>query len=202
MVSWFPVKPCGRWHMKQIDFDYSGDGALEKTFEYVFKSHYAKLTVFANRLLNDVDVAEEIVADALTCLWEKRGTIAFTSSVTGYLYKMVQNRCMNYLKHQRVENEYVNYLIRHNLIDELPEHDCDPYQEKELSQQIRQAIDALPEKCREVFLLSRFEYLKNREIAERLNISQNTVERQITIALEKLRRSLEYIATAVVVWMF
>lgn len=188
--------------MMENNFDSLGDQASVKAFEYVFKSHYTKLTIFANKFLNDIDIAEEIVSDALTCLWEKRSTITFSSSVTGYLYKMVQNRCMNHLKHQRVENEYVNYLIRNNLLEELPEHDCDPYQEKELTQQIRQAVDALPERCREVFLLSRFEYLKNREIAERLNISQNTVERQITIALEKLRKNLEYIAMSVVVWMF
>lgn len=173
-----------------------------KAFEHVFRSHYSKLTLFANKFLNDVDIAEEIVSESLTDLWEKRESITFSSSVTSYLYKMVQNRALNYIKHQRIENEYVSYLIRNNLIVECPEHECDPYEEKELAQQIRRAIDALPERCREVFLLSRFQYLKNREIAERLNISQNTVERQITIALEKLRKSLEYIGGTVLLWLF
>ena len=172
-----------------------------KAFEDVFKSHYAKLTLFANKFLNDISVSEEIVSESLTFLWEKRESIVFSSSVTGYLYKMVQNRSMNYLKHQKVENEYVSYLIRNKLIDELPEHDIDPYQEKETAQQIKIAIDSLPERCRQVFIMSRFEYLKNKEIAERLNISQNTVERQITIALEKLRKSLEYILSSVLLWI-
>jgi RNA polymerase sigma-70 factor (ECF subfamily) len=83
-------------------------------------------------------------------------------------------------------------MIRNKLLDEIPEHDTNPYHEKELAEQIRQAIDTLPEKCKLVFEMSRFEYLKNKEIAERLNISQNTVERHITIALEKLRKSLGY----------
>jgi len=163
-----------------------------KEFEVVFKSHYVKLTLYANRFLNDIDISKEIASDSLTFLWEKRGTLSFTSSVTAYLYKMVQNKCMNHIKHQRIENEYVNYMIRNKLLDEIPEHDTNPYHEKELAEQIRQAIDTLPEKCKLVFEMSRFEYLKNKEIAERLNISQNTVERHITIALEKLRKSLGY----------
>jgi RNA polymerase sigma-70 factor (ECF subfamily) len=172
-----------------------------KAFEDVFKSHYTKLTLFANKFLNDINVSEEIVSESLTYLWEKRESIVFSSSITGYLYKMVQNRSMNYLKHQKIENEYVNYLIRNKLIDELPEHDVDPYQEKEMVQQIRIAIDSLPEKCRQVFIMSRFEYLKNKEIAERLNISPNTVERQITIALDKLRKSLEFMLSSVLLWI-
>lgn len=166
-------------------------------FEFIFKSHYVKLTFYANKFLNDIAVSEEIASESLTFLWEKRGTIVINSSVTAYLYKMVQNKCMNYLKHQKVENEYVSYMLRNKLIDELPEHDTNPYQEKELAEQIRLAIETLPEKCKLVFEMSRFEYLKNREIAERLNISQNTVERHITIALEKLRKSLGYIIISI-----
>lgn len=164
-----------------------------KTFEYIFKSHYVKLTLYANKFLNDISISEEIASESLTFLWEKRGEIVITSSLTAYLYKMVQNKCMNYIKHQRVENEYVNYMIKNKLLDEVPEHDANPYHEKELAEQIRLAIDTLPEKCKLVFEMSRFEYLKNKEIADKLNISQNTVERHITIALEKLRKSLGYI---------
>lgn len=168
-----------------------------KAFEEVFKLHYVKLTLFANRLLNDIDASKEIVSESLTYLWEKRETIVISSSLSGYLYKMVQNRSMNYLKHQKVQNEYVSYLIRNKLIDELPEYETDPFQEKELACQIRRSIDLLPEKCRQVFILSRFEYLKNREIAEKLNISTNTVERQITIALEKLRKNLDFVISTI-----
>ncbi|MBA3285772.1 MAG: RNA polymerase sigma-70 factor [Nitrosopumilus sp.] len=162
-------------------------------FEIIFKSHYVKLTLYANKFLNDINVSEEIVSEALTFLWEKRGEIVFSASVTAYLYKMVQNRCLNHIKHQKVENEYVNYMIRNKLLDELPEHDSNPYLEKELAQLIRVAIDSLPEKCKLVFEMSRFEELKNREIAQRLNISQNTVERHMTLAFEKLRKSLKYV---------
>lgn len=163
-----------------------------KGFEVVFKSHYVKLTLYANRFLNDIDISKEIASDSLTFLWENRGNLSFTHSVSAYLFKMVRNKCMNYIKHERIENEYVSYMIRNKLLIEIPEHDTNPYHEKELAEQIRQAIDTLPEKCKLVFEMSRFEYLKNKEIAERLNISQNTVERHITIALVKLRKSLGY----------
>jgi RNA polymerase sigma-70 factor (family 1) len=172
-----------------------------KAFEYVFKSHYVRLTLFANRFLNDTNAAEEIVSESLARLWEKRESITFSTSVQGYLYTMVRNKSINYLKHQRVENEYVNYLIRNKLIDELPEYDTNPLLEKEMISQIQLAVNSLPERCRQVFIMSRFEYLKNREIAERLDISQNTVERQITIALDKLRKSLEYILSAALLMM-
>ena len=183
--------------MIEENFSNNINGVDISTFEIIFKSHYVKLTLYANKFLNDVDVSEEIVSDALTFLWEKRDSIVFSTSVTAYLYKMVQNKCMNYIKHQKIENEYVNYMIRNKLLDELPEHDTNPYYEKELAAQIRVAIDSLPEKCKLVFEMSRFEYLKNKEIAQRLNISQNTVERHITIAFEKLRKSLKHIISAV-----
>ena len=170
------------------------DGDIQ-AFEIIFKSHYVKLTIYANKFLNDLNVSEEIVSEALTQVWERRDSIVFSISVTPYLYKMVQNKCMNYLKHQKVENEYVNYMLRNNLLDEIPENDTNPYLEKELAQQIRKAVESLPDKCKLVFEMSRFEFLKNKEIAERLNISQNTVERHITLAFEKLRKSLKYMVS-------
>ena len=170
------------------------DGDIQ-AFEIIFKSHYVKLTIYANKFLDDLNVSEEIVSEALTQVWERRDSIVFSISVTPYLYKMVQNKCMNYIKHQKVENEYVNYMLRNNLLDEIPENDTNPYLEKELAQQIRLAVENLPDKCKLVFEMSRFEFLKNKEIAERLNISQNTVERHITLAFEKLRKSLKYMVS-------
>ncbi len=161
-----------------------------KAFEALFKLYYAKLTLFANRFVNDMPVAGEITADVFTHLWERGHEISFSTSVSAYLFKMVQNRCLNYLKRQKIENLYVNYLEKNNLLDEVCHTVENGYEEKELASQINNAINSLPEKCREIFIMSRFSDMKYREIATRLEISPKTVERQMSIALEKLRQIL------------
>lgn len=168
----------------------------EKAFESLFKTYYAKLTFFANKFVNDLQVSEEIVSDTFTGLWEQRKSLEITTSMNAYLYRMVQNRCLNYLKHKKVESEYVNYLAKHNMLTEIPASAQNPYFQKELEEQVQNAIAALPEKCREVFKMSRFEQLKNKEIAEQLNVSPKTVERHMTIALDKLRHCLKHLFIA------
>jgi RNA polymerase sigma-70 factor (ECF subfamily) len=165
----------------------------ERAFEALFKLYYARLTLFSNRFVNDLSIAEEIVADVFELLWEKGHEVTFSSSVSSYLFKMVQNRSLNYLKHQKIENLYVAYLERNNLFDEVRSAVENGYEEKELAQQINAAINTLPEKCREIFVLSRFSDMKYKEIASQLNISPKTVERQVSIALEKLRQTLKHV---------
>ena len=162
----------------------------EKAFVALFKLYFEKLTLFANRFVNNMPMAEEITADVFTHLWEKGHEISFSTSVSSYLFKMVQNRCLNYLKRQKIENLYVNYLERNNLLDEVCNTVELGFEEKELTHQINAAINSLPEKCREIFVMSRFNDMKYREIAGKLNISPKTVERQMSIALEKLRQIL------------
>lgn len=163
-----------------------------ETFKLLFKTHYKKLVLCANRLLNDLPVSEEIVGDVFALLWEKGHEIEFSTSVSAYLFKMVQNRCLNYIKHQKVENLYLSYLSKNQLLDETLNSTYNGYEERELNQQINNAINTLPEKCREVFLMSRFSDLKYREIAAQLQISTKTVERHMSIALERLRKLLKY----------
>jgi len=163
-------------------------------FEVLFKLHYTRLTLFANRFVNDLPVAEEIVAEIFTDLWEKGHEVTFSTSVSSYLYKMAQNRSLNYLKHQKIENLYVDYLQKNNLLDEVRSAVENGYEEKELACQIKAAINTLPEKCREIFVLSRFSDMKYKEIASKLNISPKTVERQVSIALEKLRQTLKHVS--------
>jgi RNA polymerase sigma-70 factor (ECF subfamily) len=106
----------------------------------------------------------------------------------------VQNRCLNYLRHKKIESTYVNYLVRNNLLDDqtFQEKQINSYYDKELALEIQKAIDRLPEKCREIFKLSRFENLTYKQIALQLSISPKTVENQVGIALDKLRQSLRH----------
>ncbi|MBS1656280.1 MAG: sigma-70 family RNA polymerase sigma factor, partial [Bacteroidetes bacterium] len=112
---------------------------------------------------------------------------------TSYIYRAVQNRCLNYIKHKKVENAYVDYLVRHNLLDDqdYQERTINSYTDKELAAEIRDAISKLPEKCREIFTLSRFGNLSYKQIAAKLSISPKTVENQMGIALNKLRQVLK-----------
>ena len=165
-----------------------------KTYEMLFKLYYVRLTFFANRFLNDINAAEEIAGEVFTILWEKKEQLTFSASVSSYLYKMTQNRCLNYLKHQKIENLYFNYLQRNNLLDPCSTEAEDSLDDKELAMQIQAAIDSLPEKCRRVFMMSRFEEMKYKDIALELDISLKTVERHVGIALERLRQMLKHVS--------
>lgn len=171
-------------------------------FEALFKAYYAKLIFFANRYVNDMPIAEEIVSDAFSFLWERKEQYQFDENFSSYLYKMVQNRALNYLKHKKIESEYVNYLQKNNLLSEIPTFEQNPIYHKEFEQHIKDAIEHLPQRCKEVFKLSRFKELKNKEIAQELNISHKTVERQMSIALEKLRFKLQHLLSFIFIYFF
>jgi len=166
----------------------SGD---KQAYEWLFNCYYPKLTFFANRFVNDMSIAEEITGEVFVVLWEKREQLNITSSVDAYLYSMTKNRCINYLKHLKIENLYLNYLQKNNLLDTCAADIEAGYNDKELAQQIQFAVDSLPEKCRQVFMMSRYEDMKYRDIAARLDISSKTVERHMGIALERLRKILK-----------
>jgi RNA polymerase sigma-70 factor (ECF subfamily) len=126
-------------------------------------------------------------------LWEHGHEIDFKTTIKSYLFKSVQNRCLNYLKHRKLENLYVSYLERNKMLDDVLFAAESAYLEKETAQQINTALDNLPEKCRQIFIMSRFEHMKYREIAQQLDLSPKTVERQISIALDKLRNLLKHV---------
>ncbi len=162
-------------------------------FESLFKAHYKKLCFYANTFLGDIAASEEIVSDTFAEVWERRNEIVFRSSVTAYLYKSVYNRSLNYLKHLGVKNSYNDYFLKNelsNLYSDIPSY---AYEEKEIGKEIAVAIHSLPEKCKEIFELSRYHNKKYHEIAELLNISPKTVENQMGIALRKLREALKHI---------
>jgi len=161
-----------------------------QAFEALFKAYYEKLCLFANRLTDDLHAAEEIVADTYAFIWEKRETLLISYSFRAYIYRAVQNRCLNHLKHRNVVREYVDHVLQTH----LPTHDYqDIVREEELEREVTMAIESLPEKCREIFKLSRFQQLRYAEIAQQLGLSPKTVERQMSIALEKLRRHLKHL---------
>ncbi|MBK7041486.1 MAG: RNA polymerase sigma-70 factor [Bacteroidetes bacterium] len=170
------------------------------TYESVYKAFFKPLYVYAYTILKDEIQAEEVVQNIFLKLWERKEKINIESSLKAYLYKSVYNDSLNYLKHLKVKSTYENYatqVMKNNHAISA----SNQMMYKNLEEAIRQAMNALPEQCRTVFQLSRYEELKYREIATRLSISEKTVENHMGKALKLLRLKLaDYIVT-VVVWI-
>ncbi|CAN5156584.1 RNA polymerase sigma-70 factor [soil metagenome] len=162
----------------------------ESAFEMIFKTYYKPLCNYAYSFLNDKDEAEEVVQAAFIGVWDKRNSIEIHTSVKSYLYRMVRNACLNVIKHVKVKKAHVN----HEMAGGEPTHDnaSQSVIVMELEQRILQAMKALPDQCRTVFQLSRFEELKYAEIAEQLNISIKTVENHMGKALKIMRTQLKH----------
>ncbi len=167
----------------QILFDEIRNGS-EKAFNQAFDLYYSSLCFFADKILHDFDASRSVVQQVFVDLWIKRAKLEVTL-LQAYLYRAVRNSSLDVLKHKKVELEYLSSLEKSE-----PETIADLIEEAELTDRINRAIQNLPERCREIFLLCRFEELKYAEIASRLNISVKTVEMQISIALRKLREEL------------
>ncbi len=161
-------------------------------FEQVFKDNFKALHAYAYTMLKDEDAAEDVVQQMFVKLWEKRQETQITQSIQAYLYRTVHNSCLNYIKHEKVKEAHSKYA-KHTM-SEGAEHITKAIVGKELSNKIQQALKELPEQCRTIFQLSRFEELKYREIADKLNLSVKTVENQMGKALRIMRVALaEYL---------
>lgn len=136
-----------------------------------------------------MDIARELVQETFTMLWEKRESIDLSRSVKSYLMTSLHNRCLNYLRDNKKFDK--DLLAAEYLQPEsLGEDALQSYMTQELNNRIQEAISLLPDRCRQVFTLSRFENLKYQEIAEQLSISVKTVEVQMSKALQILREKL------------
>ena len=154
------------------------------------------LCYFAQKYVKDFETAKEIVQDAFISLWEKRETIDMNRPVKSYLTMVIHNKCTNYLRDNRKFDAHI--LDIENLL-EVPEYESsDSLIADELKTKIDFAISELPERCREIFVLNRYENLKYQEIADKLQISVKTVESQMSKALQHMRIRLTEYLTAFV----
>jgi RNA polymerase sigma-70 factor, ECF subfamily len=160
----------------------------ESAFEALFRAHYAVLCGFARKFVADSETAEELVQELFTQMWDRRATLNPETSLKAYLFTAIRNSCLNHLKHLAVKSRHQEHARSMEVA-----HAADPseaLQTAELEARIHLEIDALPERCREIFRLSRFQGLKYDEIAQELGISPRTVEVQIGKALKTLRENL------------
>jgi RNA polymerase sigma-19 factor, ECF subfamily len=160
----------------------------EAAFEQVFKTYYKNLHAYAFTMLKDEDEAEEMVQQVFFKLWERSENLSFSGPIAAYLYRAVHNESLNFLKHQKVKvghQLHVAYSMKNKT-----EHGQGKMMRKELENKFREALNELPEQCRTVFQLSRFEDMKYKEIADKLDISVKTVENHMGKALKLLRTKL------------
>lgn len=169
----------------------------ERIFEETFRKYYQSLCNYANSILKEMDEAEEVVQNLFLSIWEKRIDLEISISLKSYLYRAVHNHCLNRIKHLKVREEYQQYAV--NFYDASYESVSQTVMKNELETKIEEAIRKLPEQCRLIFQMSRFEELKYHEIAEQLEISPKTVENQIGKALKILRVELaEYLPLIII----
>jgi len=160
----------------------------EAAFEQVFKTHYKNLHAYAFTILKDEDEAEEMVQQVFFKLWERSEHLSFSGPIAAYLYRAVHNESLNFIKHQKVKaghQLHVAYSMKNKSEQASPK-----MIRKELENKFREALNELPEQCRTVFQLSRFEDMKYKEIADKLEISVKTVENHMGKALKLLRTKL------------
>lgn len=163
-------------------------------FESLFRNYYKILRSYAYRFVNDKEIAEDIVQDVFFEVWKKRADLSLNDSLKGYLFKAVYNISINYLNSSSyLRSTSLNSVVEQDLINRFLKSQN---QEsllffKEIENEIESFIITLPEQCRKIFILSRKHEMKNKEIAEHLNISIKAVEKQITKALSGLRSHLQ-----------
>lgn len=158
----------------------------QRAFSTLFDRHWKKLYHTALNVVDDCDAAEDIVQDCFISLWEK-SSHKHIDNVGGYLFKSVKYSCFMYLRSGAISRKHLDH-INQLTFDNSTEED---FYAQELQEVLDSSMATLPEKCRQIFYLSRFELLPNKQIAEQLQISPKTVENQITKALRILRLSVD-----------
>jgi RNA polymerase sigma-70 factor (family 1) len=173
----------------------------ERVFETVFKKHYQTLCNYACGILKDMDDAEEVVQSIFLKFWEQRAEIEINVSLKSYLYRAVHNTCLNRLKHLKIQETYRQYVG--DYLENTHDSATDILDKVELESRIADALEKLPEQCRLIFKMSRFEELKYQEIADRLGLSIKTVENQIGKALKIMRTELaDYLPIILLMMLF
>lgn len=161
----------------------------QTAFELLFRFYYPGLVIFVKQIILDEAEAEEIVQDFFVQLWANRRNIKQSASLKNYFFVSVRNRAYNFLKKEKIKKSTLNELRL--LVEKDPLFLPDLFVESELQKQIKEALDKLPDRTREIFILSRSEGIPNEEIARQLGISKRTVETQISNALRVLRQELK-----------
>jgi RNA polymerase sigma-70 factor (family 1) len=157
-------------------------------FESLFRSSYVSLVRYAKKIVKDHDSAEEIVQDLFFRFWQDKEKIRIESSLNGYLFRAVHNRCLHWIEHNRVVEKHAQEIML--MEADNSETPAEIIHYKELQVKIAEILERLPEKCGRIFCMNRFDGLKYSEIAEKLSVSVKTVEANMGRALKEFRKAL------------
>ncbi|MBW8325384.1 MAG: RNA polymerase sigma-70 factor [Prolixibacteraceae bacterium] len=164
-------------------------------YEELFKQTYPRLLGYCSLFIHNQAQANDLVQECFVRLWEKRSTISASQSVESLLFVMLRNRCLNYLRDQKlhVSDKSIN-LVGENELQHLYQLDFAGKEEKTLEEKlieaIRESVEKLPEKRKLVFVKTKIEGKKNKEVAEELNISVKAVEKHLHQAKEQIRKEM------------
>lgn len=166
----------------------------EHALNEIYMLYWQDLFVCAYNVLKDKAACEDIVQDLFLQLWQKRSTIQITTSLRAYLYTAVRYNVFRQIRTGKVRN-----VLFDEAADRMSVNTTEFIMaEKDITRQVARVVAGLPDKCREVYKLSREEQLTHKEIASRLNISTKTVENQLTIALKRVRASLNTVVVVII----
>ena len=183
-----------------FDFDFfwqqikNGD---EIALEKVYKAAFTSLVHYATEITGHPQLAEEVVQDVFLKIWQSRYDLVIKGSFKAYLFQSVHNHALNVLRQQKTKKESVNLVAQENtwkfISDnyKIDDYLIDKIFSDETEAIIGRTIKELPDQCGKVFLMSRFESLKNEEIAIKLGLSENTVKTHIYRALQKIAQTLK-----------
>lgn len=168
----------------------------EEALHRLFDQYNNILIAFVRHVILNPLLAEDIVQDAFCTLWENRTELNPDLSIKSYLYKLVHRRCIDYLRKQKSQSNYyqeTSWKIRELELTQnvFENHLTSEIYASEASSIIHQTIENLTEPTREIFQLSRFSFLKNSEIAEKIGLSVKAIEYHISKALDQLRKALK-----------
>ncbi len=164
----------------------------EKLFKEVYENHWLKLYLHLLKMVDDEDDAKDIVQEVFANLWNNFDSVGINTSYSSYLYASVRNRAINYLAHKKVIVDHEKYQEAQPQAQHFNEPDVFLI-EKELARQINSEIENLPPKMAIIFKKSRFENKSYKEIAEELEIAENTVKKQVSRALQLMREKFLHI---------
>ena len=168
----------------------------EKAFEQIVKSYWPRLYAFTNIYVINKEAAKEIVQDTFLVLWDQRKILDDNTCLITYLMVVSRNKCLNYLKSLQLNTIPIDDLNEDDSLEILIT--------KELNQAIAISLEKLPMRTREIFMLSRYSGLRNKEIADQLEISTKNVEYHINNALKQLKCDLmqDYFTVAICILQF